>query len=75
MYIMKYLKLYKHFRLLLEKFSTVSLPNKRLILLSGPSASGKTYFAKEINDFVEWVDDKVVVYGEARKGRNHCRTK
>ena len=42
---MKYLKLYEQFRLLLEKLDS---QGKKLFLLCGPSATGKTYLAGQI---------------------------
>ena len=42
---MKYLKLYEHFRLILEKLDN---QGKQLFLLCGPSATGKTYLAGQI---------------------------
>jgi hypothetical protein len=42
---MKYLKLYEKFRLILEKLDN---QGKKLFLLCGPSATGKTYLADQI---------------------------
>lgn len=42
---MKYLKLYEQFRLILEKLDN---QGKKLFLLCGPSATGKTYLADQI---------------------------
>lgn len=42
---MKYLKLYEQFRLILEKLDS---QGKKLFLLCGPSATGKTYLAGQI---------------------------
>ena len=42
---MKYLKLYEQFRLILEKLDS---KGKKLFLLCGPSATGKTYLAGQI---------------------------
>ena len=53
---MKYLKLYEQFRLIKE---SLGIQGKKLILLSGPSASGKTTFAT-MRDVVSWLDDEGV---------------
>lgn len=54
---MKYIKLYEQFRLIKE-----SVAGKKLILFSGPSASGKTYLAtdpksKLSKKFIHWYED------------------
>ena len=54
---MKYLKLYEKFRLIKE-----SISGKKLILFSGPSASGKTYLATNTKStlskkFKHWYED------------------
>lgn len=41
---MKYLKLYQYFKLIKES----AIANKKLILFSGPSASGKSYLAEKL---------------------------
>lgn len=51
---MRYIRNYDRFRLLKE-----SVQGKRLILLSGPSASGKTTFAAN-KGVTSWLDDKSV---------------
>lgn len=48
---MKYLKLYEQFRLILEKLDS---RGKKLFLLCGPSATGKTYLAGQIG-IQHWV--------------------
>lgn len=64
---MKYLRLYEKFRRLTENQSvdisklynhteSKNSLNKELILLSGPSASGKTYYAKNTLGVVSWLD-------------------
>ena len=53
---MRYLKLYEQFRLIKE---SLGIQGKKLILLSGPSASGKTTFAT-MRDVVSWLDDEGV---------------
>ena len=53
---MRYLKLYEQFRLIKE---SLGIQGKELILLSGPSASGKTTFAT-MRDVVSWLDDEGV---------------
>ena len=50
---MKYLKLYEQFKMLKE---SLGVQGKKLILLSGPSASGKTYFATQ-RGVISWLDD------------------
>lgn len=53
---MKYLKLYEQFILIRE---SLGVQGKKLILLSGPSASGKTTFATK-RGVVSWLDDEGV---------------
>lgn len=53
---MKYLKIYEQFRLVKE---SLGAKGKKLILLSGPSASGKTTFAT-MRGVVSWLDDESV---------------
>lgn len=53
---MRYLKLYEQFRLIKE---SLGIQGKKLILLSGPSASGKTTFAT-LRGVVSWLDDEGV---------------
>lgn len=53
---MRYLELYEQFRLIKE---SLGIQGKKLILLSGPSASGKTTFAT-LRGVVSWLDDKGV---------------
>lgn len=53
---MRYLELYEQFRLIKE---SLGIQGKKLILLSGPSASGKTTFAT-LRGVVSWLDDKDV---------------
>lgn len=53
---MRHLKLYEQFRLIKE---SLGIQGKKLILLSGPSASGKTTFAT-MRGVVSWLDDKGV---------------
>jgi uridine kinase len=57
---MKYLKLYENFMLIKE-----AIANKKLILLSGPSASGKSYLAENTLGAMHWYkgDTSVALIG------------
>jgi len=68
---MKYLKLYEQFRLLLEKVS-----NRRMILLSGPSASGKSYLAENTLGAMHWYkgDTSVALIGTDNFGGDSNKT-
>lgn len=65
---MRYLRLYEQFRLIKE---SLGIQGKKLILLSGPSASGKTTFAT-MRDVVSWLDDvkEIEESGGDSKDRN-----
>ena len=68
---MKYLKLYENFILIKE-----AIANKKLILLSGPSASGKSYLAENTLGAKNWYegDTSVALIGTDNFGGDSNKT-